>query len=647
MSYQSPARGMQAEIPVRFTIHHWRSFFYADGTTHGVLVVGAHKDSVYAFLVKRTGDDITTNQLLLAVDHRPPPFDKVRLTVGIIGLRMDGDNEPPLAYIFSDERPNRMLYCVRLDTLAVVWQRSAAAPVQPAVANLRDSLGRHVTAFCTGNPANGLTDDEFDDRYTYLFMVDDSGGMVLKSLIACNWEQRGAICPTGTESELYVVHSLAFVDAIDSSSQQVRDLKLSKIRVDGTVVHSTDLTSIPEWVRIVPYEEDGSPHVFVRTTRRELAIYDTTLTLIAQAENTDIGYYRGEVQMAGIPDPVYVFSDGLYDRRFRKLLTFPIDAHSAEPIVLDSSGHALELAITGPNTYYIGAVRRKTPLDLASVFYHRNQNYVLAVLGVLLSALLFMTWYRWRTKRELEMFRLRQEMVIAEEKYAQARNIAGGFAHEIRNALFPADGVLTKLTLTKDLPSLGHERLARSHYTARDAIARAIEITQLISTYTKLDSERSIEPVELKNMVVEVVSTYSDRIAGAGVEVRVIVPGGCRVAISRTHLRMVLVNLLLNSLDALVGRDAPRIVIRASVTRETVTIEFEDNGPGIPENVRPRIYDAFFSTKPSSGTGLGLSVVKRIIQMYEGSIDVTEPTNNGATFIITLDAYTEPTGRRQ
>jgi signal transduction histidine kinase len=65
-------------------------------------------------------------------------------------------------------------------------------------------------------------------------------------------------------------------------------------------------------------------------------------------------------------------------------------------------------------------------------------------------------------------------------------------------------------------------------------------------------------------------------------------------------------------------------------------VEITDNGVGIsPENIS-KIYNAFFSTKPDSGTGLGLSMVQKIISMYNGTIAVRSEVNKGTTFMVTL-----------
>jgi two-component system NtrC family sensor kinase len=86
---------------------------------------------------------------------------------------------------------------------------------------------------------------------------------------------------------------------------------------------------------------------------------------------------------------------------------------------------------------------------------------------------------------------------------------------------------------------------------------------------------------------------------------------------------MALNNLLVNSLDALVNRPEPRIIIKGSPNADYFYLSFIDNGCGIPAGNIDRIFDTFYSTKPDRGTGIGLSTTRKIIEMYGGSISVT------------------------
>jgi signal transduction histidine kinase len=94
----------------------------------------------------------------------------------------------------------------------------------------------------------------------------------------------------------------------------------------------------------------------------------------------------------------------------------------------------------------------------------------------------------------------------------------------------------------------------------------------------------------------------------------------------------VLINLLLNAIDAVKEVDKPRITIVASVNLNNRTmIEIADNGKGIPQDILDKIFMPFFTSK-KTGSGIGLSLSRQIMQMHKGSISVRSRKGEGATF---------------
>jgi signal transduction histidine kinase len=98
-------------------------------------------------------------------------------------------------------------------------------------------------------------------------------------------------------------------------------------------------------------------------------------------------------------------------------------------------------------------------------------------------------------------------------------------------------------------------------------------------------------------------------------------------------LRIVFLNLLVNSAQAMKGQGTIDVSVSAS-TAECV-IRFSDNGPGIPPEVRDKVFTPFFTTK-ARGTGLGLSTAKRVVEAHGGTISVECPTAGGTTVTIAL-----------
>ena len=107
-------------------------------------------------------------------------------------------------------------------------------------------------------------------------------------------------------------------------------------------------------------------------------------------------------------------------------------------------------------------------------------------------------------------------------------------------------------------------------------------------------------------------------------------------------MNSIFTNLINNARDALIEQDSESKEIWTFVEevdeeeKKYVRIKVQDNGPGIPQDQLDEIFEPFYSTKPTSGTGLGLGIVKRLMQVYGGQIEVESRLNEGTTFTITL-----------
>jgi signal transduction histidine kinase len=107
-------------------------------------------------------------------------------------------------------------------------------------------------------------------------------------------------------------------------------------------------------------------------------------------------------------------------------------------------------------------------------------------------------------------------------------------------------------------------------------------------------------------------------------------------------LIQVLLNLIMNAVDAMADGGTLRLTT-AVPDRDTpqVVIEVSDTGSGISDEVRERIFEAFFTTK-AHGTGLGLAIIRKIVGQHNGTITVDSVPARGSTFTITLPAQNEP-----
>jgi len=224
-----------------------------------------------------------------------------------------------------------------------------------------------------------------------------------------------------------------------------------------------------------------------------------------------------------------------------------------------------------------------------------------------------------------------------QERFEQAKRTAGVFAHEIRNALFPATVALGQVKKITSGNEIDESRFGRYNAMAEKAIGRAAEITRLITSYTRLDSEIMPEKVNLSEIIGEVIGQNEWQITEQKVIVKIGGKTGTWVVSNRRQLILALNNLLINALDALRERENPTLNIQWQTQNGNLLVKFRDNGSGVPEEIRGKIFEPFFTTRiERGGTGIGLPMAKRIIEMYGGDIRLNSRPGQGTTFEIRM-----------
>jgi len=148
---------------------------------------------------------------------------------------------------------------------------------------------------------------------------------------------------------------------------------------------------------------------------------------------------------------------------------------------------------------------------------------------------------------------------------------------------------------------------------------------------------------DLNFLIQEIVQLIEDdREIKGGIEVILDLEAMPPIWFDDDQLRQLIWNIALNALQAMRGKG--RLELRTRKTGEGWRLEVEDTGPGIPEPIRDRVFEPFFSTK-KEGTGLGLSIVRRIIQTHGGSIEFRTEKGRGTTFIMTAPEHPSESDR--
>ena len=223
-----------------------------------------------------------------------------------------------------------------------------------------------------------------------------------------------------------------------------------------------------------------------------------------------------------------------------------------------------------------------------------------------------------------------EEALRRTEKLAVAGRLAASIAHEVNN---PLEAVTNIVWLLQNNPELPVE--ARSYLrTAQQELDRVAHITkQTLGFYREPSHSMQINIGELLDGVLAV---FSARLKNKDILVHREIDPNCRVAGRPGEVRQIFANLFSNSVDAVPQHGAIRIRCTPAHSRGRpgVRILFGDNGPGIPYADRSRIFEAFFSTKGSVGTGLGLWVVKDLVTKHGGSVRVRSGNGSGPSWTV-------------
>ncbi|MGK5083302.1 ATP-binding protein [Bdellovibrionota bacterium FG-1] len=239
-----------------------------------------------------------------------------------------------------------------------------------------------------------------------------------------------------------------------------------------------------------------------------------------------------------------------------------------------------------------------------------------------------------------------QERLRRAENLAAVGRMSAQVAHEVRN---PLHSIGLEAEMAAELASkIGHLPLKQSLQSILGAVDRLDKITENYLKLSKLSAGKKVR-VDLSEVLESVLATYANTCESQGVSVDWRREGGHSLAVygDRDLLEQVFGNLLRNSLQALEGRgpqdgSRPCIVFAmGSAESGRLWVKVEDNGPGIPNDIRNRLFTPFMTTR-AQGTGLGLSFIKQVVEDHGGEILAQErEPGQGACFEMTFPPYLE------
>jgi PAS domain S-box-containing protein len=234
--------------------------------------------------------------------------------------------------------------------------------------------------------------------------------------------------------------------------------------------------------------------------------------------------------------------------------------------------------------------------------------------------------------------KLARKQLYRSAHLASIGTLASGVAHEMNNPLTAILGfsssLLERLRRREEVPHLEFvEYLSVIN-------AEALRCRDIVENLSKFAQERDsqIREVFVLESIDAAIRLIQARANKHGMTIVNRVTANALVQADQAKLTQVFVNLLANSLDFCESGSSITIAAASNSLRQGyVRLTVIDNGPGIPPEVLPKVFDPFFTTKPvGKGTGLGLSLCHRIMEEFNGSIDIISEAGHGTTVVLDL-----------
>ncbi|HSD32417.1 MAG TPA: ATP-binding protein, partial [Gemmatimonadales bacterium] len=233
-----------------------------------------------------------------------------------------------------------------------------------------------------------------------------------------------------------------------------------------------------------------------------------------------------------------------------------------------------------------------------------------------------------------------QDQLIQSEKMSAIGQLIAGIAHDLNNPLASVVGFADFLAESGDVPPA----LAEPLRVIRQEAERAATIVKnLLSFARRQEGERL--PQSLQPLLESVLALLKNQMMALKVETTLTVePGIPDIEMNPNQITQVFVNLLNNAAQAIASTGkAGHITVTAKRWLDGVAVSIADDGPGIPEELLPRVFEPFFTTKTEGeGTGLGLSICQGIVKEHGGRITLESSPGAGATFTVELLGGSRP-----
>jgi len=259
-------------------------------------------------------------------------------------------------------------------------------------------------------------------------------------------------------------------------------------------------------------------------------------------------------------------------------------------------------------------------VDISSRFIDKENNIIQEIVRDVTAKKLV-------EKENLEIHKL----LFHSSKLAAIGELAAGVAHEINNTLAVIDGSVARL---KETVSGKNEKYVN---TIGKSVKKIQDIVNRLRSLARVDNRENCE-FDISDIVKETISMVSTSYKKQNIEIELNAKQhNINVFGLKGNVQQIIMNLLSNARDALVEKNGGIIKIDINSFDSYVEIKVTDNGPGINDDIKDKIFDNFFTSKPIGlSAGLGLSIVQSITRKMHGSISVDSEVGIGTIFTLSL-----------
>ncbi len=235
----------------------------------------------------------------------------------------------------------------------------------------------------------------------------------------------------------------------------------------------------------------------------------------------------------------------------------------------------------------------------------------------------------------------RQRLARAERRAAW-QDIARAIAHEIKNPLTPMRLTTQRLRekFNQHLDGFEEAFLPSTNIVLSE-IDRLERLANAFSSFAKMPPP-ALKPTDLRQVVLSTGDLFSDARDAGRLEL-IVPPRPISLEVDPEQITQVLLNLIKNGLESVANDDEGRVELRldADIDPMCVTIDVDDNGPGVPADMRHELFKPYVTAK-EDGTGIGLAVVERVVADHSGTVTALDSELGGAKFKVLLPWRTEP-----